>query len=125
MAAGKGAYDVAIAGVAATTGGAIASIANPEGVALVITRAVLSRTTKSTGAAAVNIGVGTGATTSYDNLIDGVAAGAAEGAEDNVTDIGSNGKSRQPWPAASFVTVTGESSTAGLVGTLYLEYVRA
>lgn len=122
---GKGAFQVAIAGVVSTSGGAIAAIPNPEGVNLIITRVLLNRTTKSAGAAAVDIGVAANGTTSSDTLIDGVAAGAAEGVADNINDAGTNGKARQLWGASQYVTVTGAASTAGLVGTLTIEYVRA
>lgn len=125
MPAQTGAYQVAIAGVTATTGGAIAAVANPEGVSLIIKRVLFNRTTKSTGAAAVDIGVAANATTSSDNLIDGDAAGAAEGVEDNINDAGTNGKARQLWGASQYVTVTGAASTVGLVGTLNIEYIRA
>ncbi len=124
MAKGYGAHVTTITGVASTSGGGIAAIANPEGADLIVTRVVLDRTTKSTGAAAVNIGIAANATTSSDNLIDGVAAGAAAAVEDNVTDGGTNGKARQKWSSSQYLTVTGEASTAGLVGKLYVEYVR-
>lgn len=116
---------IPVAGVTATTGGAIVSQANPENASLIVTRAVLHRTTKSTGAANADIGIGSSATTSYDNLLDGVDVGAAEGAEDNVDEQGTNGLSTMLWPAAHFLTMTGSASTAGLVGTLYVQYIRA
>lgn len=122
---GKGALQVALAGVTSTSGGGLIAIPNPEGVDLIITRVVVNRTTKSAGAASVDIGVAADATTSSDNLIDGLAFGAAEGVADNITDGGSNGKSRQLWGASQYVTATGGASTAGLVGTLSIEYIRA
>lgn len=122
---GKGSFQVDIAGVVASTGGAIAAVANPEGVPLIITRCVLNRTTKSTGAANADIGVAANATTSADNLLDGVDIGAAENAEDNITNKGSNGKSVKRWAASEYVTVTGSADSSGLVGTLSFEYIRA
>lgn len=117
-----GAYSVALTATTATTGGAVASIANPEGETVLITSAVLYVATGA-GSATVDIGVGSGATTSYDTLIDGCSVATA-GVFDNITDKGSNGKSRQLWPATSYVTVTGSGTTAGVVGTLYLTYLR-
>lgn len=125
MAEGKGGHRTAIAGVAATTGGAIAAIENPEGVDLIITRAVLNRTTKSTGAAAVDIGVAADGTTSAQNLLDAVAAGATAGVEDNIENPGSAGKAVALWGASEYVTVTGDATSVGLVGTLTIEYIRA
>lgn len=119
-----GSYVADIAGVAATTGGAILSLANPEGVDLIITKVVLHRTVKSTGAATADIGIGSGATTSYDTLLDGVDVGAAETAspEDNITNKGTNGLPTRKWPAASYLTMTGSATTVGLVGRLYVYY---
>lgn len=117
------AYKVAIAGVTATTGGAIAAIANPEGKALIIRNAVLDVTTKSTGAATVDVGVAADAVTSKDTLLDGLDVGTAAGTFDSAENGGTNGKSAVKWGATEYVTVTGSASTAGLVGALYLDYV--
>lgn len=114
-----------LVGVVATTGGAIAAVANPEGATVIITRALIHRTTKSTGAAAGDIGVAADATTSSDTLIDGVALGATEGLEDNITNGGTNGKARQLWGASQFVTVTGAADSSGLVGSIFIEYFLA
>lgn len=114
-----------LVGVVATTGGAIAAVANPEGATVIITRVLIHRTTKSTGAAAGDIGVAADATTSSDTLIDGVALGATEGLEDNVTNGGTNGKARQLWGASQFVTVTGAADSSGLVGSIFIEYFLA
>lgn len=122
---GKGALQVAIAGVASMAGGGILALANPEGADLIITRVILNRTTKSSGAATADIGVAANGTTSADNLLDGVDIGATEGVEDNITDKGTNGKSRQRWGASQYVTMTGSASSVGLAGTLSIEYIRA
>lgn len=117
-----GTLNIALAdtGVAA---GDIASVANPEGVPVHITRCILYLTTASTGASTLDIGVGSGASTSYDNLIDGVS-GAAAGAFDNLKDAGSNGKGGQLWAAANYVTASEASGdTTGLEGYLCIEYV--
>ena len=120
----SGAYRVDITGAAATTGGGIASIANPEGAAIFITRVILNVTTISTGAAAVNVGVGSSATTDYDNLIDGVDVNTAVIVADNMKNAGSNGKGGQPWPAAHFLNLTGSATTAGMVAELIIQWVR-
>jgi hypothetical protein len=46
------------------------------------------------------------------------------GAFDNIEDKGTNGKSRQVWASANYVTVTGSATTAGLVGFIMIHYER-
>lgn len=113
---------VALTATTATTGGAVMSWQNPENVAIIIHRFEIDVTTKSSGASNLTVGVGTGATTSYDNLIDTYAIGGTEKVVDNLTDGGSNGKKVQKCAAASYVTATGSASTAGLVATAYIHY---
>ena len=114
---------VAIAGVSATTGGALFAWANPENATIIIDRLQIDITTKSTGAAAVDFGVAADATTSSDNLIDGVDLNAAIGVFDNITDKGTNGKSRQLLAAGKWVTGSRASgAVAGLAGYAYIFY---
>lgn len=121
----KGANKVAFLAIAGGSGstGVFASWANPETVSIVITRASLHIATQSTGASTLDIGTtAANATTSSDNLIDGLSAATA-GAFDNVTDIGTNGKSRQLLASGKWVNVaeaTGDVN--GLVATLRIEY---
>lgn len=125
MAQQTGALVVDITGVAATTGGAIAAVPNPEGVAIIVTRAVLERRVKSTGAATADIGVAANATTSADNLLDGVNVAATESVEDNVKNGGTNGLAAKKWGATEYITVTGSATTVGLSGKLRIQYMRA
>lgn len=119
----KGAYKAALAAVAG--GGGVLSLANPEGVDLIVTRLVLDITTKTAGACTVDAGIGSGATTSYDNLIDGLDANAATGVFDNVEDQGTNGKSAVRWESDGYLTISEKTGAiAGLVGSAYIEYVR-
>lgn len=120
----KGAYKVALTATTGTGGGGALSLANPEGSDLIVTRLVLDITTKSTGAATVDAGIAANGTTSADNLIDGLAVGAAAGVFDNIADGGTNGKARQRWNGDQYLTVTASASLAGLVGNAYIEYVR-
>lgn len=117
-------YRVALTATASTSGGAVASIANPEGQRLIIRRAILDVQTASNGAASVDVGVGSSASTSYDNLIDGCSVATAGSFDNFATNgqAGTNGKSTQVWAAANFVTVTGSATTAGLAGYLMLDY---
>lgn len=126
MAATYGSYRVALTATSATTGGAVASIANPEGQRVIITRCVLDIQTGSSGAASVDVGVGSSASTSYDNLIDGCSVATAGSFDNFATNgqAGTNGKSTQVWASSSYVTVTGSATTAGLVGFIMIHYER-
>lgn len=120
----KGAYKAALS--ATTGGGGALSLANPEGVDLIVTRLVLDITTKATAACTLDAGVGSSATTSYDNLIDGLDVNAAAGVFDNVEDQGTNGKSAVRWESDGYLTISEKTGAiAGLVGNAYIEYVRA
>lgn len=115
---------VPLTATSATTGGAVAAWAPPEGGPVLLLSAIVYTTTKSTGAATCDIGTAADAVTSSDNLIDGLDIGTAVVCADNITDKGTNGKSRQLLAAGQYVTVTGSADTAGLVGTLYLRYLK-
>jgi len=115
---------VALANV--NTGGGIFSWANPEASAVLIDRVVVDVTTKATAACAIDIGTtATNGTTSSDNLIDGLDVNNAVGVFDNITDKGTNGKSRQKINSGKWVTasVSGGGASAGLVGFAYIHYV--
>lgn len=118
-----GAYRAALTAATTTTGGAVLSLANPEGVKLLITRFILHITTASNGAASVDAGIAADGTTSADTLIDGKSVATA-GAFDNITDKGSNGLPLREWGASQYVTVTASATTAGMVGHAYIEYLR-
>jgi hypothetical protein len=113
---------VALAGVAATTGGALFAWANPENTSIIIDRLEIDITTKSTGAAAGDFGVAANSTTSTDNLIDGYALGGTEKVVNNIDDKGTNGKSVQKMTTTQYLTGTGSATTAGLVGNVYIHY---
>jgi len=115
---------VAIAGVAATTGGALFSWANPEGQTIIIDRFQIDITTKSTGASAGDFGVAANGTTTSDVLIDGYAMGGTEKVVDTAltADLGTNGKVNQKMTATQFITGTGSATSVGLVGSVYIHY---
>lgn len=116
-------FSVALVAATVTTGGAVASVANPLGVDLIITRAIVRTTAPSTGAATVDIGVATGAATSSDTLIDGLSLASAAVL---ASTPGTNGAVPRLWAAADFVTATASATLAGMTGgVLYLECVRA
>jgi len=117
---------IPLVGTTATTGGAIASWAPPEGGPIMITETILYYTTKSTGAANASVGVAANATTSAANLIDAFAVGTTAGPvmAVNTTDKSTNGKERQLLTGVQYVTVTGSADTTGLVGTLFVRYLK-
>lgn len=109
---------------AADTGGGVLSWQNPEAVSIIITRIVLDVTTAATAACTIDVGTtATNATTSVDNLIDGLDINAAAGVFDNITDKGTNGKARQKLAAGKWVTGSKASgAAAGTVGSAYIHY---
>lgn len=104
-------------------GAGVLSWANPEAVSIIITRIIVDVTTQSSGACTVDFGsTATTSTTSSDNLIDGLSVATA-GVYDNISDIGTNGKSRQKIATGKWVTGTVASGSAtGLVGSAYITY---
>lgn len=121
---------VPLAGVAATTGGAIAAIANPEGVTLQILRSYLLVSTQSAGAANVSVGVAADATTSASDMISALAVNSVTSGTVYAGSVGGDASKDSlvaapaPWTATKYVTVTGSATTAGFVGTLFIEYIR-
>ena len=107
--------------------GGVVAWQNPESNAIVITRVVVDLTTKATAACTVDIGSAANATTSADNLLDGLDVNAATGVFDNIADKGTNGKEKQRLDAKGGTTdhVTASKATgaaAGLVGNAYIFY---
>lgn len=115
---------VALTAATATTGGAVLSVLNPEGIDLLVDRFILNITTQSTGAATVDAGIAADGVTSNDTLIDGKSVAAA-GVFDNIEDQGTNGKSVVKWGATQYLTVTASATLAGMVGEALIHYVPA
>jgi hypothetical protein len=116
-----------VALAALDTGGGVLAWANPESGAVIIERVVIDATTKATAAATIDVGTtATNATTSSDNLLDGLDVGTAAGTFDNLSDAGTNGKARQKLASGKWVTASRASGAcAGLVGYAYIFYVLA
>jgi hypothetical protein len=116
-----------VALAAVDTGGGLFAWANPEAGAIIVQRVTLDVTTNTSGACTANIGTtATSATTSSDNLIDGVSLATAAKVVDNLGDAGTNGKTRQKLAAGKWVTGSVDSgASAGLVGFAYIEYYNA
>jgi hypothetical protein len=121
MSAQNGAYKVAL-GHADTAGGVL-SLANPEGIDLIVTKLVIDVTTAATAACTVDAGIAANGTTSADNLIDGQDVNAASGAFGSPS--GSNGKSAKFWKSTEYLNISKASgAAAGLAGYAYIEYIR-
>lgn len=119
----KGAKTYTLTAATVTTAGAVLSVANPEEADVIVTGVYLDVTTASSGAATVDAGVAADGTTSADNLIDAgsVAAIAVVSNRDNA---GTNGKQAVKWASDEFLTITASATTAGMVGTAYVTYIR-
>lgn len=116
-------FSVALTAATVTTAGAVASVANPFGVDVIITRAMVLTTAPSTGAATVDIGIAANGTTTSDTLIDGLSLASAA----VLSAVGgTNGLVPRLWLTTTFVTATASATLAGMVGgVLYLECVKA
>lgn len=119
-----GAYKVALVAGTTTAGGDILSLANPEGVDLIITRFIVNVTTEATGAATADFGVAANGTTTSDLLLDGVDIGTAAAIFCNFDDQGDDGQSVLLWGSTQYITGTPSATAAGLVGYAYIEYIR-
>lgn len=115
---------VPLAGLVGTTGGGVGSWSPPEGGPVLVTRCLVYTTTKSTGAANLNVGTAVNVTTSGNNLLTALDVGTAVVATDNLRDPGASGKAVQLLAAGSSVTFTGTADTTGLVGTAFIEYLK-
>ena len=90
---------------------------NTYGTNLLVLRIVIFVTTASTGACTIDVGEGNSASTSYDNIIDGLDVNST-GASDNLGDPGTNGHTVRVWRSGEYVNASmATGATAGLVGT--------
>ena len=125
MAFASGFFQVPLTGVAATTGGAVGAVLNPEGVPLVIVDVKLYVDTPSTGAANLSVGIAADAVTSDTDMINALAVnGSITGkAYHGMTALAAKGEA-QVWGATEYITATGSASTAGFTGRLFVQYIR-
>jgi hypothetical protein len=116
-----------VALTASDSAGGVFAWANPHENTVLIERVVVHVTTVATAACTLDIGTtATSAVTSSDTLLDGLDVNSAAGVFDNITDKGSNGKSRQTLASGKWITASKASgATAGLVGYAYIQYVVA
>jgi hypothetical protein len=97
--------------------GGIFSEENTYGTDLLVLRIVIFVSTASTGACTIDVGEGNSASTSYDNIIDGLDV-SSTGASDNLGDPGTNGHTVRAWRSGEYLNASmATGATAGLVGT--------
>lgn len=116
----------AVSGAVTTAGGVFAWRPEDQSRAHYINGLVMDVTTKSTGAATMDIGIGANATTSSDTLIDGVDVGTATIVANSQKHAGTNGMGKVKLAAGSYVTgsmATGD--TTGMVASVFIEYIPA
>lgn len=110
---------------AADTAGGLFSWANPEDGDIIVEHVALVVTAKTTNACSADVGTtAASATTSSDNLIDGLDINDATGTFTNLESAGSNGKSAQRLAKGKWVTgsVVSGGASAGLEGTYEIYY---
>lgn len=119
-----GSFVLDLAGVLSTAGGAMGSILNPEGKAVVITKVLVYVTTPSTGGATLNVGIGATATTDASDLISALTInGALTGKVYNGLNPAANAE-HIVWGATQYLNATGNASTVGFTGKVLIKYQR-
>ena len=120
----SGCLEIPLTGAALFAGGEIASVANPEGVPLIITDVKIYVDTPSTGAANLSAGLAADAVTSDTDMINALAInGALTGlAYHGMTALAAKGAA-QVWGTTQYLTVTGSASSAGFKGRLFVQYI--
>jgi hypothetical protein len=123
---GKGWLTVDLTGCTAHTGGDIANVLNPEGEALIITRAVVYSTHASTGAANLNAGIGTTSEHDQTELVSAldIVALTALTAKNGFA-CGDAADALPIWGAAEYLVVNASADSSGFTGRLHVEYVHA
>lgn len=124
-----GLMSVQITGGTATAGGGLASVANPEGVSVMVVESWLWVETASTGSANINVGIGAAATTDASDIISALAVNGVSAdtvyTGGTVTHASKTALSTPAlWTTSKYLNVTGSASTAGLDATLFVRYLR-
>lgn len=111
-----------VALTASDVAGGLLSWVNPESAHINILRIQIRLDTATSGACTADYGVVAGASTSGDNLIDGLDMNQT-GLFDNIDDQGTNGSSSRPMGPSAYITGSVASgASAGLSGAAYIYY---
>jgi hypothetical protein len=127
---GRGTLTIKVTGVASVANGGVGAVLNPEGVDVIILRTTFYAVTPSTGAANLSADVASaanGAATDILNACDVVATTAKTMWNGHAMQNTAKTQITAPalWQAGYYITFTGSASCVGLVGYLFVEYVRA
>lgn len=116
-----------ITGAASAANGGLGNILNPEGVDLAIVRAYAYFVTGSTGAANMDIGVAAAITTKGTDIMStfDVVEATVGGKVWFLVQVPVNEAEQTViWEDDEYLTFTGSATTVGLVGKLFIEYIR-
>ena len=121
----SGCLEIPLTGALLFAGGEIASVANPEGVPLIIVDVKIYVDTPSTGGCNISVGLAAAATTSDTDMINALAInGAITGlAYHGMTALAAKGAA-QVWSTSQYLTATGSASSVGFTGRLFVQYIR-
>ena len=118
---------VKVEGAASIAAAGLGSIANPEGVPLLILRATWFVLDESTGASNISIGITTAAATATD-ILNALDANAVAGDAFNGFAMQNTAKTEITapviWATTTYLTLTGSATSVGMKAYLMLEYVR-
>lgn len=90
---------------------------NTYGTVLIITRVLIYVSTIAGDTCTLDIGVGAGASTSYNTLIDGLDVRTSTGAFGNIKDKGTDGEEVHLWGTSEYVNASmATGATSGLAG---------
>ncbi len=122
----RGFLKIALTGAASAANGGLGEVVNPEGVRLAIVRSYAYFATGSTGAANLDVGVGTTGAKASDILSTFDMIEATVGAKAFYCQAVPANETEEAviWEVGEFVTFTGSATSVGLSGDLYLEYIR-
>lgn len=124
---GRGMLRILLTGAASTAAAGLGSIANPEGVALVITRVFAYYRTGSTGAANLSAGITTAAASATDAINAQDVIQATVGGKvihEGAVQVAKTEVPTAIWTATKYLTFTGSATTVGLDADVYVEYTR-
>lgn len=114
---------VALTAATTTAAGGVLKWANPEDVSILVTRVIFDVTTKSTGAATLDVGYNLAGDTSDDTLMDQLDVGTAAGTFDNIENQGAHGVATVKMASGGYIVATASATVAGLVGNAYITYL--
>ena len=115
-----------VKGALAVSGSAagVFQVTNSTGSDLMILRVIIYLTTVcSVGGVTIDVGTGSGASTSYDNLIDGLDIVTATGVFDNFENTGTNGKHIKIWENGEYINASASATNTATVGYYAINYV--